>query len=192
MDINRLTHKVQEALAAAQSLAARNNNQQVDVEHLLAALLEQEDGLARSILAKAEADAECLAKRVREELDRLPRVSGPAGSPDQIYITGRLNRLLAEAEEEAKRLKDDYVSVEHLLLAMTEDGGTAGRLLKESALTKERLTRAIRDVRGNQRVSSPDPETTYEALERYGRDLTKLAAQGKLDPVIGQIGRAHV
>ncbi|MGE5551378.1 MAG: ATP-dependent chaperone ClpB [Bacteroidota bacterium] len=186
MDINRMTQKVQEALAAAQSTAARNNNQQVDLEHLLLALLEQEGGLAGSILAKAEIDAARLARRLKEEVDRLPRVSGPSGAPDQIYITGRLNKLLAEAEEEARKLKDEYLSVEHLLLAMTGDSGTAGRLLKEAGLTRERLARALKEIRGGQRVTSPNPEATYEALARYGRDLTKMAAQGRLDPVIGR------
>ncbi|MGQ9780008.1 MAG: ATP-dependent chaperone ClpB [Bacillota bacterium] len=186
MDINRMTQKVQEALAAAQSLAARYDHQQVDVEHLLHALFDQEGGLAKSILNRAEVEVERLARRVREEIERLPRVVGPAAGPDRIYITGRLNRLLAEAEEEAKKLKDEYISVEHLLLAMTDDGGATGRLFREFGLTRERLMRALQEVRGHQRVTSPDPEATYEALEKYGRDLTKLAAQGKLDPVIGR------
>ncbi len=116
----------------------------------------------------------------------MPKVSAPAGGPDQIYVTGRLNRLLTQAEDEAKKLKDDYISIEHLLLAMTEDGGVAGRIFKEFGLTRERLMRALQEIRGNQRVTSQNPEATYEALERYGRDLTKLAAQGKLDPVIGR------
>ena len=186
MDINRMTQKVQEALAAAQSLAARHDHQQIDVEHLLLALLTQEGGLAQGILNRAEVDSDRLARRVREEIERLPRVVGPAAGPDRIYITGRLNRLLAEAEEEAKKLKDEYISVEHLLLAMTDDGGATGRLFREFGLTRERLMRALQEVRGHQRVTSPDPEATYEALEKYGRDLTRLAAQGKLDPVIGR------
>jgi ATP-dependent Clp protease ATP-binding subunit ClpB len=111
---------------------------------------------------------------------------GQGGAPDQIYITGRLNRLLAQAEDEAKTLKDEFVSIEHLLLALSEDSGTAGRILREFGVTRERLTRALQEVRGSQRVTSQNPEATYEALERYGRDLTQLAAQGKLDPVIGR------
>ena len=103
-----------------------------------------------------------------------------------MYVTGRLNRLLTNAEDEAKKLKDEYVSVEHVLLAATDDRGAAGRALKESGLTRERLMQALREVRGSQRVTSQNPEATYEALERYGRDLTKLAAQNKLDPVIGR------
>ncbi|MCL6505627.1 MAG: ATP-dependent chaperone ClpB [Bryobacteraceae bacterium] len=186
MDPNRLTEKVQQALHAAQSKAARLSHQQIDVEHLLAAFLEQEGGLAPAILTKAGVAVDLLRRRIEQELDRLPKVSGPAGAPDQVYITGRLNRLLAEAEAEAKRLKDDYVSVEHFLLAMTEDGGATGRLFKEFGLSRERLMKALQDVRGTQRVTSPTPESTYQALERYGRDLTQLAAQGKLDPVIGR------
>jgi ATP-dependent Clp protease ATP-binding subunit ClpB len=116
----------------------------------------------------------------------MPKVSGPGGTPEQIYITARLNRLLAQAEDEAKKLKDEYVSIEHLLLAMTDDGGAAGRILKEFGVTREQLAQALKGIRGNQRVTSQNPEATYEALGRYGRDFTKLAAQGKLDPVIGR------
>jgi ATP-dependent Clp protease ATP-binding subunit ClpB len=186
MDLNRFTEKSQEAVAAAQSLAVRHSHQQVDVEHLLLALLEQERGLAPSILNKADVPVANLAGKLKEELARMPKVAGPAGAPDQIYVTGRLNRVLVQAEDEAKKLKDEFVSVEHLLLAMTADSGAAGRLLREFGLTRERLMQALREVRGNQRVTSQNPEATYEALERYGRDLTRLASQGKLDPVIGR------
>jgi ATP-dependent Clp protease ATP-binding subunit ClpB len=186
MDLNRFTEKAQEALGAAQSKAIRSSHQQVDVEHLLATLLEQEQGLAASILTRASVSLEALKRRVDQELDRLPKVSGPSGAPDQIYITGRLNRLLTQAEDEAKRLKDQFISVEHLLLAMTEDGGGTGRLFKELGITRERLMQALQEIRGSQRVTSQNPEATYEALERYGRDLTQLAGQGKLDPVIGR------
>jgi len=186
MDINRFTESAQQGLSAAQSKAARYGNQQVDVEHLLASLLEQEGWLAGSILDKAEINTAAIKQRVEQELQRLPKVSSPAGAPDQIYVTGRLNRLLAQAEDEAKKLKDDYISVEHLLLAMTDDMGAAGRIFNEFGVTRERLMRALQEVRGAQRVTSQNPEATYEALERYGRDLTELAEQGKLDPVIGR------
>jgi ATP-dependent Clp protease ATP-binding subunit ClpB len=186
MDLNRFTEKAQQALSSAQTKAVRYSHQQVDVEHLMAALLDQERGLATSILNKAEVNVDGLKRRVEQELERLPKVSGPTGESDQIYITGRLNRLLAQAEDEAKKLKDDYLSVEHLLLAAVDETGTSGRILKEFGVTRERLMRALQEVRGSQRVTSPNPEATYEALERYGRDLTKLAAQGKLDPVIGR------
>lgn len=186
MDFNRFTEKVQEAISAAQAKAVRYNHQQIDVEHLLAALLEQQGGLATSILNRAGINVSALKNRVEQELDRMPKVYGPSASPGQ-SLTGRLHRLLvSQAEDEAKKFKDEYVSVEHLLLAMTEDAGPAGRILREFGLTRERLMQALSEVRGSQRVTSPTPEATYEALERYGRDLTKLAAQGKLDPVIGR------
>jgi ATP-dependent Clp protease ATP-binding subunit ClpB len=186
MDIDRFTEKLQEGIRAAQSKAVRYGHQQIDVEHLLSALLEQEGGLAPSILTKTGINVDSLRQRLDAELDRMPKVSGPSGGPDQVYVTSRLNRLLTAAEDEARQLKDEYISVEHILLAAVEDGGPAGRLLKESGLTRERLMQALRDVRGSQRVTSQNPEATYEALERYGRDLTKLASQGKLDPVIGR------
>jgi ATP-dependent Clp protease ATP-binding subunit ClpB len=186
MDINRFTEKAQEALSAAQSKAIRSSHQQVDVEHLLIALLEQERGLAASVLTRAGISVETLKRRLEQELDRLPKVSSPSGGADQIYVTGRLNRLLTQAEDEAKRLKDQYISVEHLLLAMTDDGGATGRLFKDLGITRDRLMQALQEIRGSQRVTSQNPEATYEALDRYGRDLTQLAEQGKLDPVIGR------
>ena len=187
MDINRLTEKAQEALRTAQSEATRLGHQQIDVEHLLLALLDQEGGLAKSILDKTAVDAELVRSRVEAELARLPKVSSTTGGAGDVYVTARLNRLLVQAEDEAKQLKDEYVSVEHLLLAMVEDkSGAAGRILAELGLTRDKLMQALRQVRGSQRVTSPNPEATYEALERYGRDLTKLAAQGKVDPVIGR------
>jgi ATP-dependent Clp protease ATP-binding subunit ClpB len=186
MDMNRFTEKAQEALNAAQSKAIRSSHQQVDVEHLLFALLEQERGLAAAILTRASVPLEALKRRLEQDLERLPKVSSPSGGADQIYITGRLNRLLTQAEDEAKRLKDQYISVEHLLLAMTEDSGATGRLFKELGISRERLMQALQEIRGSQRVTSQNPEATYEALERYGRDLTQLAGQGKLDPVIGR------
>lgn len=170
----------------AQSLAARESNQQIDVEHLLLALLEQEGGLAGSILIKAGVDLAGLTRRIKDEIERLPRISGPSGGAEQVYVTSRLNRVLALAEDEAKKLNDDYLSVEHLLMAMAADSGAAGRIFKEYKLTKERISSALKAIRGSQRVTSPNPEATYEALEKYGRDLIKLAAEGKLDPVIGR------
>ncbi|MGE5646160.1 MAG: ATP-dependent chaperone ClpB [Acidobacteriota bacterium] len=187
MDINRFTEKMQEAFRLAQSKAIRHGHQQLDVEHLLATLLEQEEGLAPAILARIGVPADVLRQRIEEELSRMPKVAGPTGAPpDQVYITGRLNQVLAQAEEDARRLKDEYVSVEHVLLAMTDSQGGAGRLLAQVGVTRERLIQALREVRGNQRVTSQNPEATYQSLERYGRDLTELARQEKLDPVIGR------
>jgi ATP-dependent Clp protease ATP-binding subunit ClpB len=186
MDLNRFTEKLQEAVRSAQTLAVRYGHQQIDAEHLLASLLAQEGGLASSILGKAGLPVDLLSSRLERELERMPKVSGPAAGPDQVYVTSRLNRLLTASEDEARKLKDEYISVEHVLLALTDDTGAGGRLLKEFGLTRERLMQALREVRGTQRVTSQNPEATYEALERYGRDLTKLAEQNKLDPVIGR------
>jgi ATP-dependent Clp protease ATP-binding subunit ClpB len=178
MDFNRFTEKLQEAVRAGQGKAARYGNQQIDVEHLLSALLEQEGGLASSILTRAGVNVEALGKKLTGELERLPKVSGGASGIDQIYVTPRLNKLLTAAEDEAAKLKDEYISVEHVLLAAID--------LKDLGVARERLMQALREVRGSQRVTSQNPEVTYEALEKYGRDLTKLASAGKLDPVIGR------
>ena len=143
MDVNRFTDKLREAVQAAQSKAVRLGNQQVDVEHLLAALLEQENGLAPAILPKAGVAADLVSRRLEQELDRIPKVSSPTGAADQIYVTGRVQKLLAAAEDEAKRLKDEYVSIEHVLLAAIEDHGAAGRILKEAGLTRDKLMQAL-------------------------------------------------
>src|SRR3984957_4274257 len=181
MDFNRFTEKLQEAVRSAQSLASRRGQQQLDVDHLLLALLEQPGGLAPSILLKTGINPESLHRRLLQDLDKLPSVSGTATGIDQIYVTPRLQTLLTNAEREAKRLKDEYVSVEHILLAATEE-----KSFKDVGLTRERLMKTLQEVRGSQRVTTQNPEATYEALEKYGRDLTKLAAAGKLDPVIGR------
>jgi ATP-dependent Clp protease ATP-binding subunit ClpB len=185
MDISRYTQKAQEALSAAQRLALRGGQQAIEAEHLLAALLTQENGLASAILRKAGLGVEELRKRAEQELTRLPRVSGNGGGED-IGVGGRLHRLLLKAEDDSKAMKDEYVSVEHLLLALTDDNGAAGRLLRDAGATRDKLRAAVNDVRGRQRVTSPNPEATYEALEKYGRNLTKSASEGKLDPVIGR------
>jgi ATP-dependent Clp protease ATP-binding subunit ClpB len=183
MDMNRLTEKTQDALQAAQSDALRRGHQQVDVEHLLAALLSQEGGLAASVLKRAGANVETLAGRLEEDLERLPKVSGgSSGAPNQIYVTARLNKLFTKAEDAAKYLKDDFISVEHFLIAAVDDS----KVFKELGITRDRLMQALREVRGSQRVTTKNPEATYEALEKYGRDLTKSAEAGKLDPVIGR------
>src|SRR6202522_1476478 len=186
MDFNRFTEKLQEAVRAAQAIAVQHGNQQIDTEHLLLALLDQQGGLAPSILNKADIRVDALRTRVQQEVDRIPKVSGATGGPDQVYVTNRATKLLSQAEEEAKRLKDEYVSVEHVLLAATEDAGATGKLLREFGITRERVLTALREVRGSQRVTSQNPEGTYEALQKYGRDLTELAQQDKLDPVIGR------
>jgi ATP-dependent Clp protease ATP-binding subunit ClpB len=181
MDFNRFTEKLQEGFRTAQSLAASRGNQQIDVDHLLLALLEQEGGLAQSILARAGVRLEDVHRRLTQELDKLPKVSGSGAGLDQIYVTARLQKLMTAAESEAKRLKDEYISIEHVILAATDE-----KVFKDLGITRDRLMRVLQEVRGSQRVTTQNPETTYEALEKYGRDLTKAAAQGKLDPVIGR------
>ena len=186
MNLNRFTERSQEALRDAQSLATRASNQGVDVEHLMLALLSQRDGITDPLLQAAGAKADVLRTRLQQEIERLPKVSGPAARPDQVYVTQRLSQLLTRAEDEAAGLKDEYVSVEHVLLAALSDTGATGRLLKEQGVTRDTLMAALQKVRGSQRVTSQNPETTYQALEKYGRDLTKLASLDKLDPVIGR------
>ncbi len=186
MDINRFTEKLQEAVRQAQAKAIALSHQQVDTEHLFLSLMEQADGLAPALLIKADAKPDNLHRKLMQELDRLPKVTVGAQPADQIYVTARLNQAFTRAETEAKRMKDDFVSVEHAILAIGEDTGFSGKLLKEAGLTRDKLMKALQEVRGHQRVTSQNPETTYQALEKYGRDLTALANQGKLDPVIGR------
>ena len=188
MDMNRLTQKSQEALQEAQTAAVRMGQTEVDGEHLLLALLDQEDGLIPRLLQQAGREPGELRAEVREELSRRPSVTGPGAAPGQVFVTQRLARLLDAAEREAKRLKDEYVSVEHLLLALAEEGSStaAGRLLKEHGIARDSFLSALTQIRGNQRVTSANPEVAYEALEKYGRDLVAEARDGKLDPVIGR------
>jgi ATP-dependent Clp protease ATP-binding subunit ClpB len=186
MDINRFTEKAQASVRAAQTLATRYSNQQIEVEHLLLALLEQEGGLVPSVLSKAAVNVDALRQAVEGEIGKFPKVSGPSGPVDQVYITARLNKIFVAAEDEAKKLMDDYISVEHLLLAIIDEGGAASRILNTLGANRQRIETVLKEVRGNQRVTTQNPEATYASLERYGRDLTKAAAQGKLDPVIGR------
>jgi ATP-dependent Clp protease ATP-binding subunit ClpB len=190
VDLNRLTQKSQEALHDAQTKALRFGHTEVDGEHLLLALLDQPDGLTPRLLAAAGTDPDALRAQVEAELSRRPSVSGPGAAPGQVFVTQRLSRLLDAAEREAGRLKDEYVSVEHLVVALLEEGtGTAaGRLLREQGLTRDRFLQALTGIRGNQRVTSAMPEVAYEALAKYGRDLVADAAAGRLDPVIGRDG----
>ena len=187
MDLNRLTEKAQDVIRGAQALAQRRGHAQIDVEHLAVALLSQDGGVAPRIVEKAGGNPQSLVQRLQQALERLPRVSGPGAPAGQVYIAPRVNELLNGAETEAQRMKDEYVSVEHLLLALADlKDGTVAEALRAAGLTREKLLEAAAAVRGGQRVTSPTPEGTYEALEKYGRDLTALAQQGKLDPVIGR------
>ncbi|HEY3110491.1 MAG TPA: Clp protease N-terminal domain-containing protein, partial [Chloroflexota bacterium] len=181
MDANKLTERAQEAILAAQRLAEGANNPQVEPEHVLLALVDQREGVAPRVLERLNVNMAALRAELAQELDRLPRQYG-----GQIYGSSRLNQALTRAREEAERLKDEYVSVEHLLLGLIEVEGAARRLLAARGVDRDKLLAALVQVRGNQRVTSQNPESTYAALEKYGRDLTQLAEQGKLDPVIGR------
>ncbi|MEV0615699.1 ATP-dependent chaperone ClpB [Nonomuraea sp. NPDC050404] len=188
MDPNRMTQKSQEAMHDAQTKALRFGHTEVDGEHLLLALLDQPEGLAPRLLEQADADPRRLHADLEDELSRRPKVSGPGAAPGQVFLTQRLSRLLDAADREARRLKDEYVSVEHLLLALIEEGSTtaSGRLMHGQGLSRDRFLEALTAVRGNQRVTSAMPEVAYEALEKYGRDLVADARADKLDPVIGR------
>jgi ATP-dependent Clp protease ATP-binding subunit ClpB len=188
MDLNRLTQKSQEAFAEAQNKAVTCGHVEVDGEHLLWALLEQQDGLVSRLLTRMDIRPEMIKNAVEAELDRRPHVSGPGAEPGKIYVSQRLSRILVAGENEAKRLKDEYVSVEHLFMALLAEGDKfpSGRILKQAGIDREKFLKTLTDVRGNQRVTSANPEASYEALEKYGRDLVKLARSDKLDPVIGR------
>ncbi|HEX3015002.1 MAG TPA: ATP-dependent chaperone ClpB [Desulfobacteria bacterium] len=184
MDINRLTVKSREALTAAQQLAAERHHQEVTAKHLLAALLTQEEGITRHFLEYAGVNLQQLTAKVEELLRKIPAVTGYESA---LQLGTGLARVLARAEREARELKDDYVSVEHLLLALLEDAEQETKdVLRQMGLTREGLLKALKEVRGNQKVTGENPEETYEALKRYGRDMTELAHRGKLDPVIGR------
>jgi len=183
MRTDKLTTKAQEALQEAQSNALERSHQQVEVEHLLWALLQQKDGLVLPLLSKLGLNSQIILSEIDQALEKLPKVSGAAGE----YISSKLRVLFNKAEKEAAALKDDYTSTEHFLLAIVEsDDSKSSEILKKQGLTRDRLLKGLVDIRGNQRVTDQNPEEKYQALERYARDLTALATQGKLDPVIGR------
>jgi ATP-dependent Clp protease ATP-binding subunit ClpB len=183
MRLEKLTTKSQEALQQAQALAEKRNHQAIDVEHLLFSLMGQKEGVVLSLLQKLGVALGTAIDRLQKALDRLPQVTGAAG---QAYITPRLKKTIESAESEAESLKDEYVSTEHLLLAMVQDGGEAGKILKDLGATRDKILSALVSIRGAQRITDPNPEEKYQSLEKYGRDLTDLARKGKLDPVIGR------
>ena len=188
MDMNKFTMKSQEAVQAAQTKAIRYGHQEVDGEHLCLALLEQSDGLVPRLLEHMEVPADNVKKLIEQELKKKPRISGPGSEAGKVYITQRLNRLFVKAQDEAGNLKDEYVSVEHILLAFIEEGNStpAGKIFQEFGINKDKLLKTLSSIRGHQRVTSAEPEGTYEALQKYGKDLVREAESGKLDPVIGR------
>jgi ATP-dependent Clp protease ATP-binding subunit ClpB len=187
MDLNKFTEQATAALSASQEEAVRLGNQAVDVEQLFYALITQESGLIPRLLERLKVSLDLALTKTHAALERLPKISG-SGASGQVGITHRLNQLLVRAQDEAKKLKDDYVSVEHLVLAMFgEDKDTEiARIFRSLTLTRGAFLTAMQEVRGNQRVTSQNPEATYESLQKYGRDLTAAARQSKLDPVIGR------
>lgn len=188
MDLNKFTQKSQEAISEAQNLGIRFSHQQVDVEHLLLALLQQTEGLLPRLLKKMDISASSVEQEVQGELEKRPSLSGPGVESGKVYITERLNKVLVRSQDEASKLNDEYVSVEHLFLAMLKEGASTplGKTLKTFHITKDKFLAALTEVRGNQRVLSANPEGTYEALSRYGLDLVDEVRKGKLDPVIGR------
>jgi ATP-dependent Clp protease ATP-binding subunit ClpB len=183
--MDKFTIKSQEAIQAAQRFAEKKGNQQLDAEHLLWALLEDDEGVASQILKRLGGNTDTLKQDIEEAVDRFPKVTGatPLG---QIYVSPRLKEVFENAHKNAEHLKDEYVSVEHLLVALVSIGGPCTDLLKRYAVTADKVLAAMREIRGAQRVTDPNPEDKYQALKRYSRDLTELARKGKLDPVIGR------
>jgi ATP-dependent Clp protease ATP-binding subunit ClpB len=181
MRLDKFTLKAQEAIQDAQSIARRRNHQGIEPEHLALALVDQKDGVAVPLLQKVEADPALFRQRIEAELGRLPAVEG--GEP---YLSQRLLKLLDRAEDEAKKLKDEYTSTEHMLVALAHEKTGAGEVLKSLGATRDRLLAALKDVRGGARVTSQEAESQYRALEKYAKDLTELGRTGKLDPVIGR------
>ncbi|WP_135556376.1 ATP-dependent chaperone ClpB [Paenibacillus cymbidii] len=188
MDMNRLTQKAQEAFGAAQQGASRRGHAEIGLLHVLQALLEQQDGLAPRLLQKLGVAPEAVRAAAEEKLARKPKVGGPGADSARVYVAPGFEKFFAAAEKEAEKLHDDFVSVEHLVLALQEDRGEAGELLKQAGITRDLLLKALAEVRGHQRVTSKEPEATYEVLAKYGRDLVAEVRAGKLDPVIGRDG----
>ncbi len=188
MDLNKLTEKSQEAVNAAQAKASRLGHTEIDAEHLLCALIEQPDGIFPKVLKRMSLDPQALLADVEKELAKKPSVSGPGAEAGKVYVTQRLNKLMVAAADEAQHLKDDFISVEHFVLAMLKEGDKypSAKILKSFQITPDKFLKRLLEIRGNQRIVSPNPEETYEALERYGRDLVKEAEKGKIDPVIGR------
>ncbi|GAB4116587.1 MAG: ATP-dependent chaperone ClpB [Candidatus Caldatribacteriota bacterium] len=182
---DKFTIKAQEAIGEAQQIASNYNHQEIKGEHLLWALINQKDGVVPSILQKLEVNSEDIKYKLERRLEKIPQVYG--GGVAQQYIGGELNNILNTAQQEAQKVKDEYVSTEHLFIALIEAPDTiAGNLLREAGLDKDKVYKALLNIRGSQRVTDQNPEEKYQALERYSRDLTALARQGKLDPVIGR------
>jgi len=185
MRFDKLTYKTQEAIRDAQKIASQYGNQQIDVEHLMYALLEDSEGLVTRILKECGADLHAIKEDLKKAIDKFPKIHGTQPL-EQIYITQRLNQLFEKAEQEAQHLKDEYISVEHLLIALFDIGGPALDAIKKQTITRQKVLDTMRAIRGVHQVTDPNPEEKYQSLVRYGKNLTELARKGKLDPVIGR------
>src|SRR3989338_6014447 len=184
MNPQKLTLKAQNALQAALELAAERSQQYLTVSHLLVALIEQEDGVVRSVLKKLEVDLGALQRQLDAELAKVPQVSGGGLAQQQIDQT--FQKVLMQAEKEAKKLTDEYISTEHLLLAIVEVKSPVAEILKRAGVDYDAILTILRDIRGTQRITDQDPESKYQSLSKYGVDLTEQARQGKLDPIVGR------
>lgn len=188
MNTEIFTERTRQAFLAAQSRAVTSEHQLVEPEHLVAALLESKDGIISKILEKLDIEPSKFSESIDKSILKIPRVSGPGAETGKIYLSPELERVTVRAEDEARRMQDEYISAEHILLALTESDRhrPLGAVLKEFGVTRDKILRALASLRGNQRVTSANPEDTYEALQKYGRDLVADARRGKLDPVIGR------
>ena len=187
MNIEQMTQKTREALQAAQRIAVEYSNNAVEQEHLLAALAQQQDGLIPQMLQTLGVDANAFANAALQKVEALPRVTGSGRDPEKIYISGDLDRALNAAEQQAKQMKDEYISVEHVFLGILQRPGKgASEIFKTFGITTDKFMQTLSTVRGNQRVTSDNPEDTYNALKKYGQDLVEMARANKLDPVIGR------
>jgi len=185
MRFDKFTIKSQELIQNAQSLASQHNNQQIEPEHLLAAMLDESDGIAGAMLRKLGASPGEIAQKARAAVDSLPRISGSATT--EVYISSRTKAILEQAFNEATKMKDEYVSIEHILLAISEEkAGEAAKILARAGVARDSILHVLKEIRGKQRITDPNPEDKYQALEKFSRDLTDLARLGKLDPVIGR------
>lgn len=187
MNLDKFTHKAQEAITNCRTILGRFGQSQVTPEIVLLAILEQEEGVASKILERLEIKPAVVIEEISQYLQMQPKGSAVNMSKDEIHVSNKLMQVLEVATKEAERLKDDFISVEHLLLALSDETkNQSGTILKSHGATRDRILKVLTAIRGKQRVTSQDPEATYEALSRYGKDLTEMAMKGKLDPVIGR------
>lgn len=184
INFNKFTIKAQEAIHQAGEIAANYSNQQIEPEHLLAAMIQNDESISVSLIRKIGSNIDAIRIKVSALIDKLPKVSNTTTANQ--FLSNNLQKVLDEAVKIAEQLRDEYISIEHLLMAIADNKGETGKLLNSQSINKESLLTALKDVRGSQRVTSQAPEETYQSLKKYGRDLNQLAKQGKLDPVIGR------